>query len=169
MIRRLPRQKGAGRVVEAADGTWRTAPYQREARGARSGSGSPEAAMAAAKVLLMWEDLEKPIVRHNSSCETVTAAERAQAEAFLFATAGEGRAAREYWCIAAGIDPDALRDRALRRRNAGGDAAAKVSAVAHVAAGGRAAATARPAMGVSSRNSAGRGQPRPATLSGDAR
>lgn len=170
------------RIVAAADGSWRTAvppgwvadapaPSPRAKRhdaGDRGvGIQDPEVSLAAAVVGEAWRNLTAQIVAGNSAYSTcVTPEEARDARRFCTDPRGPWAEARAAWCLAAGIDPDAFRDRALARLNAAGPAGPKGSAGGHVPAEASGQPARRVASGVSSRNSAGRGQPRPATFSG---
>lgn len=94
----------------------------------------PETSLAAAVVQQAWDDLVRPIKADTNGTTTVTAVDRAQAIRFCCDAGGDWAAAREHWCLAAGIDPDVLRERAMARRNAGGRFAAPKGSVGVVPA-----------------------------------
>lgn len=126
----------------------------------------PQRALAAAVVLMAWEDAVRPHAWGPSDAGTVTAAERSQAEHFLFDRGGAWASARGFWCSLAGINPDVLRARALARRDRGGAAAAPTRPGAMVASGTRAQDRPGTGLDVSSLKLAGSGQPGPAAFSG---
>lgn len=168
------------RVFAAPDGAWRTAPPKgwdsksprvtavlaapRQQVGV--GIQNPEVSLAAAVVMQAWDDLVRTVGHRYDETNRVRPCDKADAIAFCTAAGGPWADARVHWCLAAGIDPDVFRQRALARRHGGDAIAPKGSAVAERAAEGAAPVVGAEVTGVSSRNSAGRGQPWPAAFSG---